>query len=414
MRPAAMLGAIVALCAAIFAVVWLSSYSPASSQTGKGPGAPVAPEAPSAKEADVAKGDQAAGGGHEEPHQDALQTNPFEFAKEGPQPKAELVEEKFNFTEMILGTTLSHDFVIRNTGEAPLKLAKGTSTCKCTIPSVSENAIPPGGEVTVKLTWKPIQMDWSFAQQATVWTNDPEHPSLVMVVEGRVVVEGFQLPEASLGFGEIKQGESRTVSGFLFARQRDDLEIKSVETSTPKLSVTIAPADETALAENGAASGFKFDVTIAPGDEVGLIQESIRVHTNFEHEPLRVWQVGGNRPGPVKIVSTNWFGAKQVVRMGTFQAAEGARQRLAVFLDKTEAAAEVTDVRVAGPIKVRLERDDPKSERNPERDQYWMWVEFPAGGPATTYGLEKPLPVEIFTTHPKVPSMKFNVAYEAN
>jgi hypothetical protein len=420
MRPLAMLGAVVALVVAIFAVTWLSSHVPASNEAAKA--TPQAPstldaEAQAKAEAAVAKGEQVDTAAPAKPvvnWQEPHEQNPFEIEKEGPQPKALLVEQRYDFGEMLLGAEESHEFVIRNLGDAPLKLAKGTSTCKCTIPSIGENAVPPGGEVSVNLSWKPIQMDYSFAQQAFIWTNDPDQPKLTLVVEGKVVAEGFQIPEGSLPLGDIKQGETRTVVGHIFARQRKDLEIKSVETSNPALKVTFAPADETALTENGAASGFKFDITLEAAEQIGQVQETVNVHTNFEFEPVRVWQVFGNRPGPVKIVGTNWYAAKQLVLLKSFPAAEGSRQRMAVFLDKTETAGEVTDVKTKGPIKVRLERDDRLSAKNQLSDQYWMWVEFPAGGATGAYSVEAPLPVEIFTTHPTVRSMKFNVSYEAN
>jgi hypothetical protein len=413
-----MLGAVAALVVAILAVTWLSSAVPASNQAGKAPPAATStidPEEQAKAEAAVAKGETvkspptATG-----PIQEANKTNPFEIAKEGPHPKAELPESSFNFGEMLLGDEEFHEFVIRNTGEAPLMLAKGTSTCKCTIPTVGENAIPPGGEVKVKLSWKPIEMDWAFSQQATVWTNDPLTPKLDFIVEGKVVAEGFQIPVGSLNLGEITRGETRTVSGFLFARQRKDLEIQKVETTNPALTVTFAPADEQALTENGAAAGFKFDVTLAAAEQIGQVQEAVHVYTNFVHDPIRMWQVVGNRPGPAKIVGTNWYAAKQLFRMGTFEAAQGASRRLALFVEKSEKAAEVTDVKTKGAIKVRLERDEKISAKNELSDQYWMTIEFPPGGAVGAYSLEEPLQVEIFLTHPTVRSMKFNVAYEAN
>ena len=83
-------------------------------------------------------------------------------------------------------------------------------------------------------------------------------------------------------------------------------------------------------------------------------------------------------------------------------------------MEKSEKAAEVTDVKTNGPVKVRLERDEKLSARNQLSDQYWMTVEFQAGGAIGAYSIEQPLQVEIFLTHPTVRSMKFNVSYEAN
>src|SRR4051812_32552624 len=48
-------------------------------------------------------------------------------------PRAVAEEAKYNFGTMQRGTSKSHDFVIKNVGEAPLKLRAGTTSCKCTL-----------------------------------------------------------------------------------------------------------------------------------------------------------------------------------------------------------------------------------------------------------------------------------------
>src|SRR5262245_52451963 len=46
-------------------------------------------------------------------------------------------EPVYNFGTMQRGTTKSHEFVVHNIGDAPLTLANGGTTCKCTIGDVS-------------------------------------------------------------------------------------------------------------------------------------------------------------------------------------------------------------------------------------------------------------------------------------
>ena len=59
--------------------------------------------------------------------------NPFTPAESGPQPKLEIDSKKYTFDRIAVGGSDTHEFTVKNMGEAPLKLAVGPRTCKCTI-----------------------------------------------------------------------------------------------------------------------------------------------------------------------------------------------------------------------------------------------------------------------------------------
>ena len=61
----------------------------------------------------------------------------------------------YDFGNMKLGESMSHEFPFRNTGDGPLNLTMGTSTCKCTIGNLNKSVLQPGEETMIKLTWTP-------------------------------------------------------------------------------------------------------------------------------------------------------------------------------------------------------------------------------------------------------------------
>ncbi len=99
--------------------------------------------------------------------------NPFDLKAPGPHPKVVVPESHFEFGVMSLGGEQSHEFEIRNEGDAPLKLAKGKILCKCTIPTLDTGAIPPGGSTKVQLTWKPQRRKRSFEKKLTSGPTTP-------------------------------------------------------------------------------------------------------------------------------------------------------------------------------------------------------------------------------------------------
>src|SRR5688572_22921904 len=68
-------------------------------------------------------------------------------------PQAVTDETEFDFGVMDPLTMGSHVFVIRNAGDAPLRLQAGPTSCKCTLSNVAQNEIPPGGSGEVRLEW---------------------------------------------------------------------------------------------------------------------------------------------------------------------------------------------------------------------------------------------------------------------
>ena len=82
----------------------------------------------------------------------------------------------YEFGSMAVNEEKKHTFKIRNTGEGPLQLEVGPSTCKCTVGSLSKKNVLPGEEVNVELTWKAKEVSQNFAQSATIWTSDCAMP----------------------------------------------------------------------------------------------------------------------------------------------------------------------------------------------------------------------------------------------
>ena len=67
-------------------------------------------------------------------------------------PEMKFDETEFDFGTIEQNTPQEHVFTFTNTGKAPLVITNATSTCGCTVPSFTKEAIAPGekGELLVK------------------------------------------------------------------------------------------------------------------------------------------------------------------------------------------------------------------------------------------------------------------------
>lgn len=73
-------------------------------------------------------------------------------AQSGKFPKITFEESQFDFGTIDNGTHVEHLFKFKNTGEAPLMIVDAKSSCGCTVPEYTKEAIAPGsaGELLVK------------------------------------------------------------------------------------------------------------------------------------------------------------------------------------------------------------------------------------------------------------------------
>jgi hypothetical protein len=407
MRPIALIGAIATIAFALFVVSKLTAPSSAVNNVEVTP-----PPAPAKDETKPAEEETP-----KEPEQDpndlSFAQNPFDLKRPGPYPKAVLVQERHEFGSMPFGSTKSHPFVVKNEGEAPLKLEKGPLQCKCTMPALKDKEIPPGGQAEIVLEWKPLAIQAGFEKEATIWTNDPANPRLSLQIFGDVVSDDFWEPTDLFNVEQIPQGKDVTVTGFIGSRTRDDLKIEKVDQLNNSLKVEYQPAEEALLKEKDAKVGYVFKITVPAADEIALIRDTVTVTVNSATNTQIIWQVAGSRVGPIRIVGSGWYADKQLIQLGHFKAAEGTELKLSLILmDRAKDDLAFTEVKVDGPIQISLEKDS--TWKSPTTDRYYMRVKFVPGGTLGVRNADNPVPVTIKTNHPKIPSIDFNVSYDAD
>ncbi|TFU93736.1 DUF1573 domain-containing protein [Barnesiella sp. WM24] len=66
---------------------------------------------------------------------------------------------------------VSHDFVITNTGDAPLIIISATTSCGCTTPEIPKEPIKPGASAKMKVTFDPLGRPGEFEKNIKVKTN---------------------------------------------------------------------------------------------------------------------------------------------------------------------------------------------------------------------------------------------------
>ena len=191
-----------------------------------------------------------------------------------PTPRVEVRETVYDFGVMDPFEEGRHTFLIYNRGDAPLKLAKGETTCRCTLSDLSENVVPPKSLGRVTLEWHTQKIRDRFAHSAEIRTNDPSHPVVSFRVQGKVRHLVGTTPEG-LSFGSLSPGESADRSFLVFSQTWDSLHVENVQFTLPGVEWTTREATPDELKQNRATSGLHIYVRLPEAMPSGPFSGSI-------------------------------------------------------------------------------------------------------------------------------------------
>lgn len=103
--------------------------------------------------------------------------------------RAALPEAFHDFGRISAQAVVSHDFLLSNTGTAPLVIERAYTTCGCTSAEFTARVIPPGKASRVTITfdagYHPSQGQ-AVRRGLVIETNDPTRPQVEIWVEARI------------------------------------------------------------------------------------------------------------------------------------------------------------------------------------------------------------------------------------
>jgi hypothetical protein len=340
-----------------------------------------------------------------------------------PQPRAEVDNETYNFGYMEQDLRGSHTFEIRNTGEAPLKLAKGKTSCKCTLSNLDHDTVQPGKSAKVVLEWTASDNDPIFRHSAIIRTSDPRRPHIELFIEGQVR-RSHKLVPLDLRLPAISVGEGATAELDLYGYHGDKLTIKRQEYTDPSLAgyfdlrTEEMPAEQVKQ-EKGATAGKILHVTIKPGLPLGALHQRIRLWLDLPGDPVVEIPIEGSVLGDISVVGPrtgrgSWDSENNLLILGDVQGETGAESKDLHLLVKGEhrdnIELKVVDVR---PNFLQVEFEKPQPVEGAEVVKIPFTVKVPRGAPPVDHSVTigKAGQIELETGHPTTPRLRIHVSF---
>lgn len=208
-------------------------------------------------------------------------------------PRAVIPDPVYDAGGVAKGEKISHDFVIRNDGEAPLEISDVRPACGCTVAEF-DKVIAPGETGTVRTMLDTMSFDGPIGKAIMVFTNDPVNPKLQLSLKADVRPYLFIQPGYAR-FVQAQQSEPGVVKQIVFTTTYDDLKILEVESPYPFLKVDYREAtEEDEPRDYGVGRQWvltlTLDYTTAP---VGTLADYVTIHTNHPNQPIAQLPISG-------------------------------------------------------------------------------------------------------------------------
>ena len=109
------------------------------------------------------------------------------IAKKVLTPNIEMLETRYDFGEMLQGESVTHDFILKNTGGADLIITAAKGSCGCTVPEWPKNPIANGEEAVIKVTFNSAGKSGKQNKTVTFVSNAIPNTK-VITINGNVII----------------------------------------------------------------------------------------------------------------------------------------------------------------------------------------------------------------------------------
>lgn len=345
-------------------------------------------------------------------------------AEPGKLPKVVVVgSAEYDFGGMERQTAQQHTFRLKNVGEAPLQVEIASTSCACTVGSLSKGRLEPGETVDIAVEWSSSKVkrdEVDFKQSVLVKTSDPDQSFVELTIHGYITDSVRVLPEKlSVGRTPVNETLYAEFRLFSFSDQRLDIVASEWEHRETAGSFELAweplPAAEVAV-EKGATAGLLGKVAIKPGLPLGPINQTIvlKVRTDRDLDvriPIVGWALSD-----IRLASSPGFDAsRNVVSLGVVPRDKTVQAVLQMYVTgphRHETHFSVAEVDPASHLTVTV--SEPRELNQGKALQYTVTIAaLGTAGPVNRLGSDVAPAghVVLATTHPQTKQIPIDVRF---
>jgi uncharacterized cupredoxin-like copper-binding protein len=191
-------------------------------------------------------------------------------------PELTVVEGNYNFGTIAQGKKVPHNFIIRNSGDAPLQIKEVNVSCGCTAAKPSSSVVAPGKTAEIQVIFDSTSFTGKVQKSVSLVTNAGRSPNYTFNMEG-TIVEPLQVAPRQLSLGALKPGTAKQVNvNVTNPREGSSFRILSVSLTSNTLQVkSSVKKSELKPGETGA-----IELAFTPKPDARIISGYLHIMTD--------------------------------------------------------------------------------------------------------------------------------------
>ena len=196
-------------------------------------------------------------------------------------PAIAFAQTEHSFGRVEPGGTVVHEFAFTNSGGIDLTIDKVRVGCDCSVEASADRFVPPGGSGRIRVRCDPRAAFGPQRLTATVYSNDPKQPFVVLALVGEVDAVAAVEP-SPLYVGRAHQGQRAIRGATVRSADAGAIDVVAAADAPFTIDRTLANAtDET-----------RFDIVIKRDAPIGRIDQRLRVQRRTGELVLEVPVIG--------------------------------------------------------------------------------------------------------------------------
>lgn len=189
----------------------------------------------------------------------------------------ELYVEKgsYDFGTIAQGKKVQHNFVIKNSGDAPLHIKQLNADCGCTAAKPSSSLIPPGKSGEIQVTFDSGNFSGKVQKNVVMTTNAGKTSSYTFKLEAEIE-EALQVKPRQLSLGPVAAGATKQAT--LTVTNKGDSSVKLLSVNVTSNSLQIKPTIKKGELKPGESGTVELAVT--PRPEARVLSGYVHILTN--------------------------------------------------------------------------------------------------------------------------------------
>ena len=208
-------------------------------------------------------------------------------------PKLVVPEKIKDMGTVAQGEILEIQFELVNEGDQPLEIRAVRPTCGCTVADF-DREIAAGTSGSVKAKLDTGDFSGPISKSILIMTNDPQEPTVTVVIKANVHPYVEVLPRALVRFNAVQHEPMIEKITVVAAEKDPNFKVTGVESSVPYLATTVRPLPKDELVAGKSAQQFEIELSLKDDAPVGPVNAVLKVETNHPKAkvvPVKVFGV---------------------------------------------------------------------------------------------------------------------------